>query len=73
MKSCICLKRKKRKLGYMAVKLDMEKACDRIESDFIKVILSKLGFYSKWIEWVMEYISIMSYFILINGILKEKI
>ena len=57
----------------MAVKLDMEKPCDRLESDFIRVILSKSGFYSKWIEWVMEYISIMSYFILINGISKEKI
>lgn len=33
----------------MAIKLDMQKAYDKIKWYFIKTILTKLGFYSKWI------------------------
>ena len=43
-------KKKKNKLGYMAGKLEMEKAYDRLEHNFIGIILSKLGFHPKWIE-----------------------
>ena len=75
MKSCIHLnkKKKKDKLGYMMVKLDMKKPYDRLEWGFIRAILSKIGFHIKWIEWVMNSISMMSYSILINGILEGKI
>ena len=58
--------KKKENLGYMAVKLDMEKAYDRLERDFIRAIISKLGFHSKWIGWVMECIFTVSYSLLIN-------
>ena len=66
-------KKKKGKTGYMAVKLDMEKAYDRLEWEFIKAILTRLGFHPKWIGWVMECISTMSYSVLINGSLEGKI
>ena len=67
-------KKKKGKSGYMAVRLDMEKDYDRFEWDSIRVIISKTGFHPKWIEWVMEEsVSIVSYSILINGILEGKI
>ena len=66
-------KKKKGETGYMAVKLDMEKVYDRLEWEFIEAILTRLGFHSKWIGWVMEYISTMSYYVLINGSPKGKI
>ena len=38
----------------MTIKLDMKITYDKLEWDFIKVILFKIGFHPKWIEWVME-------------------
>ena len=43
------MKRSKGKQGYMALKLDMEKAYDRMEWGFILKIMEKLGFCEKWI------------------------
>lgn len=57
----------------MAIKLDMKKAYDRIKWNFIKTILIKFGFHSKWIRWVMVYICTMSYSILISRSPKGKI
>ena len=38
---------------FMAVKTDMSKAYDRIEWDFIKHVMEKMGFHPKWVEWIM--------------------
>jgi len=45
----------------------MEKACDRLEWDFISKCLLELGFHPKWIPWVTECMSSVSYSFLING------
>jgi hypothetical protein len=51
----------------MAVKIDMEKAFDRMEWSFILTILSALGFHSTWINWIRICITSPSFSILING------
>jgi hypothetical protein len=55
------------KVGYMAVKLDMSKAYDRVEWCFLEEVMKKMGFEVKWIDWVLKCISIVQYDLLING------
>jgi len=57
----------KGKKGYVALKLDMEKAYDRIEWDFLLSCLQQLGFHDTWIRWIQECISTVSYSLLINN------
>lgn len=55
------------KFCSMAVKTDMSKAYDRIEWNFLQMVLSKLGFDPRWILWVRACVESVSYTFLING------
>ncbi|XP_062145395.1 uncharacterized protein LOC133852645 [Alnus glutinosa] len=61
------LKSKRGRGGLMAINLDMEKAFDKMEWSFLLAILHKLGFYSRWINWVRLCISTSSFSVLLNG------
>lgn len=50
----------------MAVKTDMSKAYDRIEWSFVQQVLQRLGFNAKWINWLMQCITTVSYSYLVN-------
>ncbi|KAK9929437.1 hypothetical protein M0R45_026537 [Rubus argutus] len=55
------------KEGFMALKLDISKAYDRLEWHFLQRILQKLGFDDDWIELIMTCLSTVRYSFLING------
>ena len=53
--------------SFMSVKLDISKAFDRVEWGFIKRVMEKLGFNSKWVSLIMQCISTVSYSVIINS------
>jgi hypothetical protein len=61
------------KVGFMAVKLDMSKAYDRVEWDFFEAIMYRMGFGQKWIEMIMMCVKSANFEILVNGIPTGRI
>ena len=51
----------------------MSKAYDRVEWDFLRRMLCKLGFQQRWIDVVMNCVTSVTYRIKVNGELTEKI
>ena len=57
--------------GYMAIKLDMSKAYDRVEWTFLESTMRKLGFNERWMTLIMICVKTVSYSVLVNGEPKE--
>ena len=48
------------KENFMSIKLDMSKAFDRVEWDFIKGVMVNLGFNNKLIDLIIHCVSYVS-------------
>lgn len=59
--------KKKASLGCMAIKLDLEKAYDFLNWNYIRTCLIAFGFSEHWIKLIMQCISSVSFSVLING------
>ena len=58
---------KKGKMGYLAAKLDISKAYDRIEWSYLEGVLRTMGFSNRWIMLVMAYVSTVSYSLIFDN------
>ncbi|KAA3477129.1 reverse transcriptase [Gossypium australe] len=59
--------KKSGKKGHFALKLDISKAYDRVEWDFLARMMKALGFHVDWIVLIMRCVSSVSYSICFNG------
>ncbi|GMI66103.1 hypothetical protein HRI_000279600 [Hibiscus trionum] len=57
--------------GAFALKLDMSKAYDRVEWEFIRKMLTVMGFSKQWIDLVLKCVSSVSYRIVLNNVPGE--
>lgn len=62
---CFGNKRNNKK-GYMTLKQDMSKAYDKVEWNFLRVVIERMSFCDIWINYIMQYVSSISY-ALLNG------
>ncbi|XP_062013995.1 uncharacterized protein LOC133730414 [Rosa rugosa] len=63
-----CLKRRgKKSRQKVAVKLDMAKAYDRVEWDFLRRMMEVMGFPGRFISLIMDCVQTVSYSVLLHG------
>jgi hypothetical protein len=65
-------KTRKVKEGFVAVKVDLQKAYDRINWGFLKTVILQLGFAPTFINWILQCVTTVSSSVLVNGGKTEK-
>ncbi|KAK9990825.1 hypothetical protein SO802_025810 [Lithocarpus litseifolius] len=60
--------RRKGKIGHMAVKLNISKAYDRVEWNFLQHIMLKIVLPVQWVDMAIEVVQTATYSVLNNGL-----
>jgi len=60
-------KTRKTNPGLMAIKLDLQKAYDRVNWKFLQVVLLHFEFNETFTKWIMACVSLVSFEVIVNG------
>ena len=60
-------KKKGRKKGFGVLKIDMNKAYDRVSWTFLQAVMLTMNFSPIWVNWIMECVITIKYTLLVNG------
>jgi hypothetical protein len=58
--------------NFCAYKLDLMKAYDRVDWNFLEEAMRKFGFAEQWIKWIMACVKTVRYSVRFNGKLLER-
>ncbi len=56
------------KVGFVALKMDLQKAYDKVNWKFLRAVLKGFGFHEIFLNWTLECVSSFSFSILINEV-----
>lgn len=56
---------------FCAYKLDLSKAYDRVDWEFLRCVRIKVGFCETWVRWIMTCVTMVKYSVSLNGNLLE--
>lgn len=65
-------KNKQPNKAMCAYKLDLSKAYDRVDWQFLEIAMTRMGFAHKWVNWIMACVTTVRYSIKFNGTLIES-
>lgn len=67
------MKKKKGSALGAIFKVDLNKAYDRVRWDFLQKVLEEMNFPPKWVNWIMQCVTTVSYSVPVSGEPTEKI
>lgn len=58
--------------SYCAYKLDLSKAYDRVDWNYLRQMMQKLGFAHRWVDWIMSCVTSVRYSVKFNGAILDS-
>jgi hypothetical protein len=58
--------------NFCAYKLDLSKAYDRVDWEFLNKVMQKMGFVHRWVDWIMACVTSVRYQVKFNGTLLDS-